>query len=81
MDILKEDLLQCLLSYTSYILVDHAKIKEFIEMENEVQQFKTGSNKARRNPITYPIDIFAIMVVEKSIDCHGENVHSYIIFV
>ena len=74
---LKDNVMHCLMHFSTFILVDHENIQEYIEGEKVVEEFEEEKNAKSRKRIVHPVDIFAIMIVEKTVE-YEENFYSLI---
>ena len=72
MKVLEDHITHCLMHFTTILLVDHEKIIEYIKGGQEVPKYQSKSDEAYGNRTVQPVDIFAILIVEKSVEVENK---------
>ena len=68
MKVLEDHITHCLMHFTTIVLVDHEKIIDYILDGKEVPKYQSLKDEVYGNKMVHPVDIFAILIVEKSVE-------------
>ena len=68
MKVLEDHITHCLMHFTTIVLVDHEKIIDYISDGKEVPKYQSLKDEVYGNKMVHPVDIFAILIVEKSVE-------------
>ena len=66
MDILWDYIEELLMKFSTYILIDHANIKEYIATDEKVQKHTNKIGMTGKE--VHPVDIYGVMIVENDIE-------------